>query len=346
MKIYSHSGIKIGETGKSLQLNQFTLPTSDGTSGYVLATNGAGQLEWSKPLFKEINDTLASNSFTSNIAIGLFQDSPEETGNNNISIGVAAGISSIRPKNNINIGDHAGFYDSCRNNVSIGTSAGASICRNYIINATDIEINNIYIIYTVGTTDYTQYGSSSNTIGTSFTATGKPTGTGTVIVNCNENVAIGFNTLNSSWTSNYSQNYNVAIGANAFYDTGAIKSIGIGNQCGTGGIVYKSIYIGSEARGKYESQIYTHNEIVIGCELEGNGDNTVTIGNSSITDNYFNGKLHTTESISIGNDTSTATSDNVGSIRYRTSGNNSYCEMVMQTGASTYAWVIIKQNSW
>jgi hypothetical protein len=96
------------------------------------------------------------------------------------------------------------------------------------------------------------------------------------------------------WSSDYSQNYNVAIGDSTFYDTGAIKSIGIGNQCGTGGIVVKSIYIGSEARGKYEPQIYTHNEIVIGCELEGNGSNTVSIGNSAITDNYFNGNMNIT----------------------------------------------------
>ena len=59
-----------------------------------------------------------------------------------------------------------------------------------------------------------------------------------------------------------------------------------------------------------------------------------------------NGNTISTGSTQVGNDSSTATSSNVGAIRYRTSGNNSYCEMVMQTGASTYAWVIIKQNSW
>lgn len=42
----------------------------------------------------------------------------------------------------------------------------------------------------------------------------------------------------------------------------------------------------------------------------------------------------------------TATAENVGLIRYRSDANNSYAEMVMQTGASTYAWVIIQQNSW
>lgn len=51
-------------------------------------------------------------------------------------------------------------------------------------------------------------------------------------------------------------------------------------------------------------------------------------------------------SAKVGDDSTSASSANVGAIRYRVSGNNSYCEMVMQTGASTYSWVVIKSNSW
>ena len=58
------------------------------------------------------------------------------------------------------------------------------------------------------------------------------------------------------------------------------------------------------------------------------------------------GNLSVTGSIKPGNDSTSASSSNVGAIRYRSDSNNSYCEMVMQTGASTYSWVIIKQNSW
>lgn len=35
-----------------------------------------------------------------------------------------------------------------------------------------------------------------------------------------------------------------------------------------------------------------------------------------------------------------------GTIRYRTDSNNSYVEMCMQTGASTYSWIVINQNTW
>ena len=58
------------------------------------------------------------------------------------------------------------------------------------------------------------------------------------------------------------------------------------------------------------------------------------------------GDMKLNGSIKIGNETDAASASNVGTIRYRSDSNNSYCEMVMQTGASTYAWVIIKQNSW
>jgi hypothetical protein len=42
----------------------------------------------------------------------------------------------------------------------------------------------------------------------------------------------------------------------------------------------------------------------------------------------------------------TPTGAYVGGLRYRTSGNNSYVDMCMQTGTSTYAWVNIITNSW
>ncbi len=54
----------------------------------------------------------------------------------------------------------------------------------------------------------------------------------------------------------------------------------------------------------------------------------------------------TTIQIRVGDDTETASATNVGKIRYRTSGNNSYCEMVMQTGAATFAWIVIVENNW
>lgn len=60
----------------------------------------------------------------------------------------------------------------------------------------------------------------------------------------------------------------------------------------------------------------------------------------------FTGSLSITGSLQVGNNSAAASISNVGSIRYRTSGNNSYVDMSMQTGASTYEWVNIVQNNW
>lgn len=57
-------------------------------------------------------------------------------------------------------------------------------------------------------------------------------------------------------------------------------------------------------------------------------------------------KTQITSSVQIGDDTTGASSINAGAIRYRSDSNNSYCEMVMQTGSTEYGWVIIKQNTW
>ena len=57
-------------------------------------------------------------------------------------------------------------------------------------------------------------------------------------------------------------------------------------------------------------------------------------------------KLHVNGGVKLGNDTDSPASSKAGTFRYYTSGNNSYVDMCMQTGASTYAWVNIVTNSW
>ena len=57
-------------------------------------------------------------------------------------------------------------------------------------------------------------------------------------------------------------------------------------------------------------------------------------------------RIHANGAVQVANDTDAASVDKVGAIRYRADANNSYMEMCMQTGASTYEWFIIKQNTW
>ena len=70
-------------------------------------------------------------------------------------------------------------------------------------------------------------------------------------------------------------------------------------------------------------------------------DTNVGIGTTSPSS-----KLQVAGGVQMADDTDTASADKVGTQRYRVSGNNSYVDMCMQTGAATYAWINIVQNNW
>jgi hypothetical protein len=48
----------------------------------------------------------------------------------------------------------------------------------------------------------------------------------------------------------------------------------------------------------------------------------------------------------VADDPGAASASKVGTLRYRVVATRSYVDMCMQTGASTYSWVNIVQNSW
>jgi hypothetical protein len=57
-------------------------------------------------------------------------------------------------------------------------------------------------------------------------------------------------------------------------------------------------------------------------------------------------KLQVAGGVQMADDTATASASKVGTLRYRADANNSYVDMCMQTGASTYEWINIVQNNW
>ena len=69
-------------------------------------------------------------------------------------------------------------------------------------------------------------------------------------------------------------------------------------------------------------------------------------GNVGIGTTSPSSKLQVNGGVQLAFDGSTPSLAKVGTFRYRTSGNNSYVDMCMQTGASTYAWVNIVTNNW
>jgi hypothetical protein len=69
-------------------------------------------------------------------------------------------------------------------------------------------------------------------------------------------------------------------------------------------------------------------------------------GNVGIGDTTPSSKLQVAGGIQMADDTALASALKVGTMRYRADANNSYAEMVMQTAAATYAWVVIKACYW
>ncbi len=57
-------------------------------------------------------------------------------------------------------------------------------------------------------------------------------------------------------------------------------------------------------------------------------------------------KLDVDGGVKIGDDTDTASSDKVGTMRYRSDGSSSYADMCMQTGTSTYDWINIVEYTY
>jgi hypothetical protein len=131
----------------------------------------------------------------------------------------------------------------------------------------------------------------SNTSGTQNTATGA--------------VALYFNTVGNSNTAvglqsaykNTTGNNNVAVGLNSLFgNTTGTSNTALGHGSGhyitdditENSISNNSVFVGSQTKAQANNQT---NQIVIGHLTTGNGSNTVTIGNSSITDNYFTGNI-------------------------------------------------------
>jgi hypothetical protein len=57
-------------------------------------------------------------------------------------------------------------------------------------------------------------------------------------------------------------------------------------------------------------------------------------------------KLDVDGGIKMGDTSVTPSASNVGTMRYRVSGNNSYIDVIMQDGATSYTWVNIVQKNW
>jgi hypothetical protein len=196
-----------------------------------------------------------------------------------------------------------GAFDLTVNDVKIGLGGGSQI-TNTVVGRNSLQLNTTGLFNTaVGSTalNANLTGSFNIAIGSaaleSNTSTSYNTAIGALALRFNnsgqQNTAIGHTTL----YSNTLGKLNTAIGEAALYgNINGDNNVAIGVNAGsniTPGTLpnispQRCIYIGHITVSSAGSNT---NEIVIGASAIGNGSNTVTIGDSTITDNYLKGNV-------------------------------------------------------
>ena len=199
-------------------------------------------------------------------------------------LGASAGNALVSGANNTFIGSYSGTATTTGGaNTFVGVNTGSENTdgfRNTFLGSnsgkfTTTGYDNVFVGSDAGIVNTTGFGNFfggynsgyANTTGGNNVAIGKDSlGSNTT---ASGNVAIGKEALLYS----YSGGFNVAIGNEALSET----------TTGT-----NNIGIGAYVQNLAATNI---NSITIGYAVVGNGNNTVTIGNSSITANFFNGTL-------------------------------------------------------
>lgn len=151
----------------------------------------------------------------------------------------------------------------------------------------------------------------------------------------------------------------------ALYDDNSARQVlvkGGGVKIGTGGVATEKLDVEGNIvlRGVLsQDDIYSDNDALF-LSAGGNGVSSTSIliqdANGTITTDTGSvmgvgvanpqAKLDVDGGIKMGDTSVVPSASNVGTMRYRVSGNNSYVDMIMQDGATTYTWVNIVQKNW
>ena len=145
--------LSVGSTGVKIN-DSYTLPTSDGSNGQVLQTNGSGTLSFASVsgggasalgdlsdavttatsnigIGSTALDSLTASSGNYNVALGVNAGTAITTGDNNIAIGFDAGEELTTQSSNVMIGHQAGKESTSAQSVYIGYTAGYNNQSNY-----------------------------------------------------------------------------------------------------------------------------------------------------------------------------------------------------------------------
>ncbi|UAJ14009.1 beta strand repeat-containing protein [Aquirufa lenticrescens] len=263
---------------------ELILTPADASNGGVV-TNGtqtfAGAKTFSNDMtVREILFGYGTHNKTNNIAIGRLALN-NNTSDYNVAIGNSANSQAASNSGgyNVALGYQAMKFPNSRYNVAIGSQSFYSSAAP---------------------------SSGDNNVAVGYQALYNP-GTGA------NNTVLGYQSLYNGGANNS------ILGAKALYNAaGASNNVAVGDNAGllfgsgSGTALTsstQSIFIGSGVRAGTNTST---NEIAIGYNVVGNGSNTVTIGNNSITANYFKGDINLTGNLNGGTWSGTTIGSNYG----------------------------------
>ncbi len=175
--------------------NAYSFPTSDGTTGQMLKTDGSGNLTWTSDIgISELNELTDAKTGGNSVFLGADAGLNEDGSNrNNVAVGINALKSATNGSSNIAIGYNSlTSLESGQANIAIGNHAleksNATVTQNLAIG-----INALYNT----TTGYRNvcignWSNFYNQEGNSNTIIGYEAGKGTSLHNISGNIFIGF----------------------------------------------------------------------------------------------------------------------------------------------------------
>jgi hypothetical protein len=291
------------DAGYKVDIGGTLRASGDANINGLTVGKGGGSVATSTAIgFEAMNSTVTG---AGNVAVGYRAGKAITSGLYNAFVGYEAGTSVNTGSYNYGFGMWAGRYlTSGVQNVLIGYSAGAALTT---------QNNNVFIGHSAG--DATTAGNNvgigfqtmqGNTTGTANTTLGTVAGKGITTGSSNSVIgdAAGFAIATGSSNvllgryAGYSltSSTNTAIGAESLFSltTGANNTAlgyiaGRYITAGTGNITSaNSVYLGYDTRASADGNT---NEIVIGYQSRGNGSNSVTLGNTSVTKTILQGNV-------------------------------------------------------
>ncbi len=280
-----------------INLDNYKLPTADGSVNQVLKTDGSGALTWQNDnaggsdLWDADSDTGIQVEESADEDVIRFDAGGTEvltmnsegkiTLPNTTGLNTKAGVlykDSTPFMHNFNYGD-SGTVTTLGENTFVGVNSGNFTMGSGALNVYEGSFNTGIGSHTL----------TANTSGYSNVALGYEA----LISNTegHTNTAIGTNTLRSNTTGSN----NSAVGTLAMYgNTTGNDNVAFGKYAGNyianGSTLNKtsssSVYLGYKTKALADGDT---NEIVIGYDTTGNGSNTVTLGNDSITETHLKG---------------------------------------------------------